>query len=203
MAYELRGQFLEACDCHVMCPCWFEEHPDDAECTGLITWLVEAGDIDGVDVSGLSVVSVSYHNGHRKEAHARVALYIDDRATDEHHEALAAAFSGERGGPLGELADITQSVDQVERQPISFTSDGQSMTLQVGETAETEMSVLTGATDRVVTVGDSAFATLLAPVAEVGKSSRFKLDVGSMAFNRDTKDRSANRGRFRYRHQDG
>jgi hypothetical protein len=35
MAYQMRGQFLEAYDCHVICPCWFEREPDENECT---TW---------------------------------------------------------------------------------------------------------------------------------------------------------------------
>lgn len=200
MAYQLRGQFLEACDCHVMCPCWFEEHPEDDECTGLIAWQVEAGTIGDVDVSGLTTVSVSHHGGHRRDGHARVALFVDDQASDEQRDALADAFSGKLGGPLADLAEITQSVDQVEPVPIAFTSDGGSTKLVVGDAAETAMAPVTGATDRIITVADSALATVLGPVAEVGKSSKFKLDVGSMAFNRDTQDRSANRGRFQYRH---
>src|SRR5215217_7686638 len=114
MAYELRGQFLEACDCRVTCPCWFHEQPDDDECAGLVAWHVEWGRIDGVDVSGLTAVSVSHHGGHRAEGHARVALFLDERAGEEQRAALAAAFSGTLGGPLRELAEITRSVEQLE-----------------------------------------------------------------------------------------
>jgi hypothetical protein len=200
VAYELRGQFLEACDCRVMCPCWFEEHPEDDECTGLMAWHIVSGSIDRVDVSGLAAVSVSHHSGHRREGHARVALFVDERGSDEQRDALAKAFSGDLGGPLGELAEITQSVEQVKPAAIRFTSDGKKTRLTVKGAADTEMTVLTGAGKRVITLADSAMAVLLGPVAEVGKSSRFKLDLGSMAFNRDTAGRSANLGRFQYRH---
>ena len=48
MAYELRGQFLEASDCNVMCPCWFDQDPDENKCTGMVAWYFEQGEIDGV-----------------------------------------------------------------------------------------------------------------------------------------------------------
>jgi hypothetical protein len=91
MAYEMRGQFLEACDCHVMCPCWFEQDPDESECTGMVAWYVEQGQVNGVDISGLSAVSVSHHGGHRHGAKARVALFIDEAADEAQAQALVAS----------------------------------------------------------------------------------------------------------------
>jgi len=200
MAYELRGQFLEACDCRVTCPCWFHEQPDDDECAGLVAWHVEWGRIDGVDVSGLTAVSVSHHGGHRAEGHARVALFLDERAGEEQRAALAAAFSGTLGGPLRELAEITRSVEQLEPAPIDFSSNGATTSLVVGDVAETDMTPLTASTERIITVVDGAFGSVLSPVAEVGRSNRFRLDVGSVASRRDAERRSASRGRFHYRH---
>ena len=200
MAYELRGQFLEACDCHVTCPCWFHEPPDEDECTGLVAWHVEWGRIDAVDVSGLTTVSVSHHGGHRAEGQARVALFLDAQASAAQQAALAAAFSGRLGGPLRELAEITQSVEQTAPAPIRFCSDGATTSLVVGDLAETEMTPLTASTERIITVVDGAFGTVLDPVAEVGRSNRFRLDVGSFALRRNAPRRSASRGCFRYRH---
>jgi hypothetical protein len=61
----MSGRFFEACDCYVPCPCWFDQGPDEDERTGVVAWQIENGEIDGVDVTGLSVVSVSQHDGHR------------------------------------------------------------------------------------------------------------------------------------------
>jgi hypothetical protein len=198
VAYELRGQFLEACDCRVTCPCWFHEQPDDDECTGLVAWQVEWGRIDGVDVAGLTVVSVSHHGGHRAEGHARVALFIDERAGEEQRAALAAAFSGKLGGPLRELAEITRSVERLEPAPIRFASNGATTSLVVGDVAQTEMTPLTASTERIITVVDGALGNVLSPVAEVGRSNYFWLDIGDA--RRDDARRSASRGRFQYRH---
>src|SRR3712207_2405922 len=60
MPYTMQGIYLEACDCHAMCPCWIDGDPHGDQCTGLIAWHVEKGTIDGVDVSNLSVVSFSH-----------------------------------------------------------------------------------------------------------------------------------------------
>ena len=201
MAYELRGQFLEACDCSVMCPCWFEEEPEDDECTGLIAWHVDAGEVDGVDVSGLTTVSVSHHGGHRNGGHAHVALYVDERADDHQQAALAEAFTGDAGGPLSELAELAEAVEGVTPAKISFTSDGRQTKLSVGRAVKTAMKPLVGATDRVITVADSALADVIGSPAEVGKSSQFKLDVGIDEFDRDLTGYSANRGRFAYVHK--
>jgi hypothetical protein len=201
MAYELRGQFLEACDCFVMCPCWFQEEPDEDECTGLIAWYVEVGQVDGVDVSGLTTVSVSHHGGHRNGGHMHVALYVDERADDEQQEALARAFTGEAGGPLSELAELTEAVDEVTPAKIAFSNSGGRVKLSVDRAVRTDMKPLVGSTNRVITVADSVLASVLGTPAEVGKSSQFKLDVGKDDFDRDLKGRSANRGRFSYLHK--
>jgi hypothetical protein len=145
-------------------------------------------------------VSVSHHGGHRAEGHARVALFLDEHASEEQRAALAAAFSGRLGGPLRELAEITQSVEQTAPAAISFSSDGATTSVTVGDVAETEMTPLTASTERIITVVDGAFGTVLSPVAEVGASRLFRLDVGAVAARREAKRRSASRGRFQYRH---
>ena len=144
MPYHLRGVFLEACDCQVMCPCWFDRDPHEGECTGMIGWHVESGDIDGLDVAGLSVVSISYHGGNRKKGRWRVALFVDDNADAKQEKALAAVFTGERGGPLGELGSLTGTVTSVQRVPIKTTNTAKGTTLSAGKAVKVDMAPLVG-----------------------------------------------------------
>lgn len=202
MAYELRGQFLEACDCHVMCPCWFEHDPDENECTGMVAWYVEQGAIEGVDVSGLAVVSVSHHGGHRRGAKARVALFTDERASNEQERLLTDCFTGKLGGPLGELAEMTDEVGSAARAAISFSSDGGMTKVTAGPAVTAEMQPLTGETGRIITVADGALAVLLGTPAEVGRSSIYRLDLGGEEWDLQLEARSANRGRFTYLSRD-
>ena len=55
MAYRLEGRMLEACTCNAICPCWVGEDPDGGTCEGVISWHFDQGEINGVDVSGLTL----------------------------------------------------------------------------------------------------------------------------------------------------
>jgi hypothetical protein len=54
MAYSLEGSMLEACTCNAICPCWVGQDPDGGTCKGTIAWHFDKGQVDGVDVSGLT-----------------------------------------------------------------------------------------------------------------------------------------------------
>jgi hypothetical protein len=201
MGYELRGRFFEACDCAVPCPCWFEQEPDEDECTGLIAWQIERGDVNGFDVSGLSVVSLSQHGGHRERPrHLHMALVVDERADDGQFEALAEAFSGSLGGPLGELARMSEEPQLLERAPVSYTTDGRSTQLRVGPRVLVDSELLVGANGRVITINDGILANLLGPAGESGRARTFRMELPEIE-PIDAVARSTTSGRFDYRHE--
>jgi hypothetical protein len=164
----------------------------------MVAWYVELGVIEGVDVSGLAVVSVSHHGGHRRGAKARVALFTDERATDEQERLLTDCFTGKLGGPLGELAEMTDEGGSASQAAISFSSDGGTTKVAAGPAVTAEMQPLTGETGRIITVADGALAVLLGTPAEVGRSSNYRLDLGGEEWDLQLEGRSANRGRFTY-----
>jgi hypothetical protein len=203
MSYTMQGIFLEACDCRVSCPCWLDEDPDEEGCTGLIAWYVEKGTIDRVDVSNLTAVSFSRHEGHRHSGGQEVVLIIEQAASDEQAKALEEAFSGRLGGPLEELKELAGPDPIVRRAPILYSYDGKTTTLSVGENGElskVEMLPLVGAFGRVTTLGDSALARVLGTPAEIGRSTRFQISVNRAPLETDIENRSASRGRFSYTH---
>jgi hypothetical protein len=203
MSYMLQGIFLEACDCKVICPCWFDEDPDEDGCTGLIGWYIETGTIDGVDVSNLTVASASRHEGHRHSGGQEVMLIIGQDASDAQAGALENAFSGRLGGPLEELKELAGADPIVRRAPIQYFQDGTTTRVSVGLNStmgNVEMAPLVGALGRVTTLADSALARVLGTPAEVGRSSRFQISVGRAPLEADLQNRSASRGRFSYSH---
>jgi hypothetical protein len=206
MSYRMQGIFLEACDCQVSCPCWLDENPDEQVCTGLIAWYVDKGTIDEVDVSNLTVVSVSRHEGNRHDGGHEVVLIIEESASDGQAKVLEDAFSGRLGGPLEELKELSAPDSIVRRAPIKYTHDGKTTTLSVGENGDmsnVEMFPLVGALGRVTTLADSALARVLGTPAEVGKSTRFHISVNRAPLETDVENRSASRGRFSYSHHPG
>jgi hypothetical protein len=58
----------------------------------------------GVDVSGLTVANVAHIPGNALAGGWRSVVLVDDRASDEQHNALLDAFGGKLGGPLADLA---------------------------------------------------------------------------------------------------
>jgi hypothetical protein len=203
MSYSMQGIYLEACDCRAMCPCWIDQDPHDDECTGLIAWHIEAGTIDGVGVSNLSVVSFSHHEGHRHSGGQEVVLIIGQDASDEQASKLESAYSGRLGGPLEELKELSGPDPIVRRAPIRYAHDGEATTITVGEKADmgyVEMSPLVGALGRVTTLANSALARVLGTPTEVGKSTRLQISVNRAPLETDIENRSASRGRFSYDH---
>src|SRR5688572_9987186 len=92
--YRLSGDFIELCDCRSVCPCWIGLDPDEDRCTGVFGWSVTSGEVDGVDVAGRRVISVSFHTGHRNTGGQKVSLFIDEEASDEQFERLKSVFTG-------------------------------------------------------------------------------------------------------------
>src|SRR5579862_8343464 len=59
MAYDLEGQLLEVCTCKILCPCWVGEDPDgDGTCQSVNSWHIDKGQINGVDVSHLTIAGL-------------------------------------------------------------------------------------------------------------------------------------------------
>jgi FtsP/CotA-like multicopper oxidase with cupredoxin domain len=198
--YQLRGFFYEACDCNTICPCWLGNDPDGGECTGVFAWEVEQGSIDGVDVSGLRAVSVSYHAGLRDEARQRVVIFVDDRATRQQADALAAAFSGRLGGPLQELADILGELLGVERAPITLRREGRLTKLTVDRRIRVEGRANEGPSGRRMALNDGKLSNVLGSPAEVGESGRFRVGLAAHGMDLDVRGRSTMSGRFSYVH---
>ena len=63
MAYRIEGKLLEVCTCNVLCPCWVGADPDNGTCDGTLSWHIEKGEIEGVDVSGLTVAILCHIPG--------------------------------------------------------------------------------------------------------------------------------------------
>ena len=198
--YRLVGSFYEACDCYSICPCWIGNSPDDGECTGVFAWDIEEGSIDGIDVEGLRSVSVSHHTGYRGDARQRVVIFIDDQATRQQSDALAAAFSGILGGPLAELADLLGELLAVESAPIILRREGRLTTLTVGKRIEIEGTLSEGPSGHPMALNNGTLSEVLGSPAEVGESYRFRIGLAQHAMDIDLRGRSTMSGRFSYEH---
>ena len=101
MPYRLEGSILEVCNCQVLCPCWIGEDPDQGTCDSVLAYHFDRGDINGVDVSGLTLAFVAHIPGNVLDGGFRVVIVVDDRASIEEEAALDYGLPGTVGGSVG------------------------------------------------------------------------------------------------------
>jgi hypothetical protein len=197
MAYDLEGRLLEVCDCNVLCPCWIGEDPDNGTCQSALAYRIDKGSIDGVDVSGRTCAVAAFIPGNILAGNLRVIRYVDDGATPEQEAALLAAFRGEKGGPLADLAQLVGEEVDARRAPITFTVDEGKGTLTIGDAVMAEMAPYRGPTGEVTTLVESIFSTIPGAPAYVSKASRFRMVQPEIGVDLDLADHNAIQGTFR------
>jgi hypothetical protein len=127
MAWSIEGRYFENCSCEVVCPCTasLALGADNDYCRVALVFHVDRGEVDGVDVSDLTVVAVAESGRYMHEGNWRLGLLIDDSASDEQADKLGAVFSGQLGGPMGALSGLVSDVLGVERARMDLSaSDG-------------------------------------------------------------------------------
>ncbi len=175
--YQLEGSLLEACSCGVLCPCWIGEDPDGGACEAVNAYHFDTGTIRGVDVSGLSFVTVHRIPGNVLAGNWRAVWFISDEASDEQLDAIRDAFAGELGGPLGDLAGLYGEVLDVKRAPIVHEIRDGAGTLRIGEVVSSEMHPYTAPDGSTTTLRDSLFSTVPGSPAYVAKADHLRVNL--------------------------
>lgn len=177
MAYKLEGRMIEACTCAVICPCWVGHDPDGGKCDGTIAWHFDSGDIDGTDVSGLTLAVAAHIPGNPLDGNWRAVVFVDDKATEDQQNALLAVYTGEKGGPVADLVQVIGEVAGVERAPITFESDKGNAKLHVGSAIAAETEGMQGATGGDTALTDAVFSSVPGAPAYVAKTKSLRLDA--------------------------
>jgi hypothetical protein len=197
MAYAIEGKLLEACSCGGLCPCWVGDDPDTGSCYSMNAYHYDRGQINGVDVSGLTLAFVCIIPGNVLKGNWKVAAYLDDKATPAQKEAIIAAHTGQLGGPLADLAQLVSEVVGVYDVPIEFNMQEGKGTIRVGDAAAADMQPYTDAQGRPTKLVDTVFSTIPGSPAYAGKASSFKVNVPQHQMQWEYNGRNAILGDFR------
>jgi hypothetical protein len=103
VAYRVRGTYLESCNCDAPCPCRRIDgraggRSTHGTCDGVLSWLIEGGSADDVDLTGLGVVLAARYSDDEEGSPWTFALFVDERGDADQREALGQIFSGALGG---------------------------------------------------------------------------------------------------------
>ena len=141
MAWKLEGTYFESCSCEVVCPCTasLALGADYDRCRVVLVFNVTDGEIDGTDVSGLTVAAVGDSPKVMTDGNWRLGVFIDDAASDEQAEQLGAVFGGELGGPMEALAPLIGENLGVERAAIEVREEGIRHSVKIGEAVDVEI----------------------------------------------------------------
>lgn len=195
--YTLQGTLLEACSCRTLCRCWIGEDPDGGSCDSFLAYNIEKGEINGLDVSGLTYVQVVKIPGNVLTPHSWKRIsYVDARATDEQKNAILDAWHGRLGGPLADLNALIAEDVAVETQPIEHDLKGGAGTLVVGDRVRATMAPYRSPYGAITTLRDSLFSTIPGAPAFVAKASEHVVNIPEHGMVWSFKDRNAIQGDF-------
>jgi len=198
MGYKIEGAMLEACTCNAICPCWVGEDPDSGTCYGTIAWRFENGVIDGVDVSGLTFAILLHIPANALAGNWSVVACVDDKATAEQEKAILDVYTGEKGGPVADFAQLIGEVVAVERVPITFDVVEGKGQLTIGTSLDAEINPFEGPTGRRTTLHDAALCVIEEEPYYVGKATYLKASHPAIDLNLDIQGKSAVQGKFAF-----
>jgi hypothetical protein len=198
-AYTLTGTLLEACSCRTLCRCWIGEDPDGGACDAFNAYHIDKGEINGVDVSGLTYVQAVKIPGNVlvPKSWKRVT-YVDAKATPEQRKAILDAWHGRLGGPLADLNGLIGKDIAVHDSPIDHRLTGGAGTITVGDKIHATMAPYKSAYGTVTTLRDSIFSTIANSPAYVSKATEHVVNIPEHGMVWTFKDRNAIQGDFHF-----
>src|SRR4051812_116810 len=141
MAWKLDGTYFETCSCDVVCPCTtsFALGADYDYCRVVLVFHVADGEVEGTDVSGLTVAAIADTPKVMSDGNWRLGVFIDAAASDEQAEKLGGVFSGALGGPMEALGPLVGENLGVQRAAIDVNEDGLVHSIKIGEEVDVEI----------------------------------------------------------------
>jgi hypothetical protein len=139
MSRRLEGTYFESCSCDAICPCTWSAFTARAtldRCRARLTCHVTAGEIDGVDVSGLNFALVPDTPPVMAEGNWRAGVYLDDTVSDSQAERPGAVRSGQLGGVPAMLGPPIGDTLGGKKTQTEYRDDGRGHHVRIGDGIE-------------------------------------------------------------------
>jgi hypothetical protein len=103
VTWRIRGSYFESCNCDPICPCRrVDGQPGGRSthgvCMGVLSWIIEEGEVDGVDVGGLPVALACSYSDDEEGSPWTWVLYLSADASADQRAGLESIYTGRRGG---------------------------------------------------------------------------------------------------------
>jgi hypothetical protein len=103
VSWRIAGSYFESCNCDPICPCRRIDGATGArsthgECMGLLSWVINEGQVDGIDLAGEPVAMAIRYSDDEEGSPWSWILYLDGRTDESRREALEGIWTGRLGG---------------------------------------------------------------------------------------------------------
>ncbi len=169
--WKITGTYFETCNCETACPCLFLSPPTSGDCTAMLGWHIDQGNIGGVDLSGFNTALAVHAPGHMAQVKWEVALYVDERASGEQQTALTQIFAGQAGGHFGVIAGHVGEVLGAGPAAIEYKADGKKRSLTIGGVADVALEAIEGQGGGEVILSGHPLAVAPGQPGVVGRNS--------------------------------
>ena len=124
MRYHVAGTYLEVCNCDAICPCRRIDgvaggRSTHGICFGVLTWRIDAGEADGVDLAGAGAAMTYSYDDDARGSPWTLVFYLD--GPDELGDILLGRLGGTHIWTLPWVRKPTASVE-VRRASIEFAN---------------------------------------------------------------------------------
>ncbi len=145
--WAIKGELFLNCNCTVFCPCVVslgQHPPTEGNCKAWMAIAIDEGHFEGEDLSGLNIGLLAEIPGRMGEGNWKVAVYVDERATQKAYNGLLQILSGAAGGTTGLFTMLVSEIIGAEREKVEIVRDGTKRGLYVGRKVQGEIEMITG-----------------------------------------------------------
>jgi len=127
MAWSIKGEYMESCNCDYLCPCIYTNPQGPAtrdHCTALLIFRIDEGQADGVDLAGAKFALIFKTGRVMADGNWTYAAVIDP-ASEAQASPLEAIAAGSAGGVPQHICDgLVTNHRGVIQAPIAFQING-------------------------------------------------------------------------------
>lgn len=152
-AWQIAGEYLENCNCEVLCPCLLgprdarggaAARPTEGHCDVPVVFRIERGRYGAVPLDGTHAALCISTPGPMGQGDWTAALYVDRAASPEQRAALEAIFSGGAGGVMARLAALVTTRRPTRVVPIEFGTEGRRRWARIPDILDVEIEGIEG-----------------------------------------------------------
>jgi len=143
MAWNLEGNYLENCSCDTICPCTWSGLTAKAthdRCKAVLAFHIDRGDIEGIDVSGLTFALVIDTPPVMSDGGWKVGVVLDAAADEAQAGALGRVIGGELGGPPAMLGPLIGEMVGIEQAAAEWRQSNGTFSVRFGDSIEIEVT---------------------------------------------------------------